>query len=84
MIVTRGVGDISYHFERVQGPTVVMVVKPYEPFPGADYTEGVAVGPGLGAAQPPQGPRPRHQVLQPARTTSWPSARPRPRAPSRP
>jgi len=25
-IVTRGVGDISYHFERVQGPTVVIVV----------------------------------------------------------
>jgi len=42
-IVSRGVGDISYHFERVQGPTVVMVVKPYEPLPEACYREGVAV-----------------------------------------
>ena len=28
-------GDISYHFDRVQGPTVVMVVKPFEPLPAA-------------------------------------------------
>lgn len=31
IIVSRGVGDISYHFERVVGPTVVMAVKPFEP-----------------------------------------------------
>jgi branched-chain amino acid aminotransferase len=43
IIVTRGRGDISYHFERVQGPTVVMVVKPYAPVPAAHYTDGVAV-----------------------------------------
>ena len=43
IIVTRGVGDISYHFERVHGPTVVLAVKPYEPFPESTYTEGVAV-----------------------------------------
>jgi branched-chain amino acid aminotransferase len=42
-IVSRGVGDISYRFERVQGPTVVMVVKPYEPLPDACYSEGIAV-----------------------------------------
>jgi len=42
MIVTRGVGDISYHFDRVQGPTVVMAVKPYVPLSDRDYTEGVA------------------------------------------
>jgi branched-chain amino acid aminotransferase len=42
-IVSRGVGDISYRFERVQGPTVVMVVKPYEPLPEAYFREGVAV-----------------------------------------
>lgn len=40
-IVSRGVGDISYRFERVQGPTVVMVIKPYEPLPEAHYLEGV-------------------------------------------
>jgi branched-chain amino acid aminotransferase len=43
LIVTRGVGDISYHFERVKGPTVVMVAKPFEGFPEAHYTEGVAL-----------------------------------------
>lgn len=43
IIVTRGVGDISYHFDRVKGPTVVMAVKPYAPFPARCYTDGVAV-----------------------------------------
>jgi len=42
-IVTRGVGDISYHFERVQGPTIVIVVKPYERFPDQVYAEGIPV-----------------------------------------
>jgi len=43
IIVTRGRGDISYHFERVQGPTVVMVVKPLASFPSEHYTDGVPV-----------------------------------------
>jgi branched-chain amino acid aminotransferase len=43
VIVSRGVGDISYNFERVKGPTVVMAVKPYLPYPDWHYTEGVPV-----------------------------------------
>lgn len=43
LIVTRGVGDISYHFDRVQGPTIVMVVKPFEEYPESHYTEGIAL-----------------------------------------
>jgi branched-chain amino acid aminotransferase len=43
LIVSRGEGDISYHFERVAGPTIVMVVKPLEPFPEAAYEEGIDV-----------------------------------------
>ena len=43
MIVSRGVGDISYHFDRISGPTVVMAVKPYERLPDASYEQGVAV-----------------------------------------
>ncbi len=43
LIVTRGVGDISYHFERVKGPTVVMAVKPFEGFPESSYTQGVPI-----------------------------------------
>jgi len=43
LIVSRGVGDVSYRFDRVAGPTVVVVVKPYEPLPERYYTEGVDV-----------------------------------------
>ena len=43
IIVTRGVGDISYHFDRVHGPTVVMAVKPLPPVPEACFTDGIAV-----------------------------------------
>jgi branched-chain amino acid aminotransferase len=43
LIVSRGVGDISYHFDRVQGPTVVMVTKPFQPFPETLYRDGIAV-----------------------------------------
>jgi branched-chain amino acid aminotransferase len=42
-IVSRGVGDISYRFERVQGPTVVMAVKPFEVPPAQHFEAGVAV-----------------------------------------
>jgi branched-chain amino acid aminotransferase len=43
LIVSRGVGDISYNFDRVQGPTIVLVTKPLVPFPDAYYTDGIAV-----------------------------------------
>ncbi len=43
IIVSRGVGDISYNFDRVQGPTVVMVTKPFNAFPGSYYTDGIPV-----------------------------------------
>ncbi len=43
LIVSRGTGDISYHFERISGPTIAMVVKPYEPLPESAYAEGVVV-----------------------------------------
>jgi branched-chain amino acid aminotransferase len=43
IMLTRGVGDVSYHFDRVQGPTRVVIVKPYEPLPERCYREGVPV-----------------------------------------
>jgi branched-chain amino acid aminotransferase len=43
LIVSRGMGDISYHFDRVVGPTIVMVVKPLEPFPESAYRDGIDV-----------------------------------------
>lgn len=43
LLVSRGVGDVSYRFERVKGPTVVVIVKPYEAPPERAYAEGVDV-----------------------------------------
>ncbi len=43
VIVTRGQGDISYNFDRVKGPTVVMVVKPFQAYPDHLYRDGVDV-----------------------------------------
>lgn len=43
IVVSRGVGDMTYRFDRVVGPTVAIVVKPLEPFPESRYREGVAV-----------------------------------------
>jgi branched-chain amino acid aminotransferase len=43
LIVSRGVGDLSYDFERIAAPTVVMVVKPSPVYPESHYTEGIDV-----------------------------------------
>jgi branched-chain amino acid aminotransferase len=43
IIVTRGLGDCSYDFDRVQGPTVVMIQKSLPPFPRHHYEDGVLV-----------------------------------------
>ncbi len=43
IIVTRGVGDCSYGFTRVTGPTVVMILKPLTPYPARHYQEGIRV-----------------------------------------
>jgi branched-chain amino acid aminotransferase len=43
IIVSRGVGDISYRFERVKGPTVVMAVRPFEALPDQYFAEGIPV-----------------------------------------
>ena len=43
MIVSRGVGDLSYNFDRVKGPTVVILVKPWEEFPPEHFEVGIPV-----------------------------------------
>ena len=43
IIVSRGVGEISYRFDRIVGPTIVMAARAYEPFPDAMYRDGIAV-----------------------------------------
>jgi branched-chain amino acid aminotransferase len=43
IVVSRGLGDCSYNFERVQGPTVVMIQKPLPPYPARQYRDGIRV-----------------------------------------
>ena len=43
IIVSRGVGEISYRFDRVKGPTIMMAAREYQPFPDAMYRDGIAV-----------------------------------------
>jgi branched-chain amino acid aminotransferase len=43
LIVSRGVGDLSYNFDRVKGPTVVMLVKPFESYPEEHFSQGIPV-----------------------------------------
>jgi branched-chain amino acid aminotransferase len=43
IIVSRGVGEISYRFDRIKGPTIVMATRAYEPFPDAQYRDGIPV-----------------------------------------
>lgn len=43
LIVSRGVGDLSYRLERVQGPTIVILVKPLEPFAETQFAHGIPV-----------------------------------------
>ena len=43
IIVSRGLGDCSYSFEKVQGPTVVMIQKPLPPYPAWHYEDGIRI-----------------------------------------
>jgi branched-chain amino acid aminotransferase len=43
IIVSRGLGDCSYNFDRVIGPTVVMIQKALPPYPAWHYEQGVKV-----------------------------------------
>ncbi|HET7745891.1 MAG TPA: aminotransferase class IV [Vicinamibacteria bacterium] len=43
LLVTRGVGDATYRFDRVKGPTVVILAKPFEAFPESLFTDGIPV-----------------------------------------
>ena len=43
IVVSRGLGDCSYNFDSVQGPTVVMIQKPLMPYPASQYADGIKV-----------------------------------------
>jgi branched-chain amino acid aminotransferase len=43
IVVTRGVGDSSYDFDAVVGPTLVMIAKGLPPYPERHYSEGIRV-----------------------------------------
>jgi len=42
-IVSRGVGSISYDFDAVDGPTIVILARPFEPPPESLFETGIAV-----------------------------------------
>ncbi|HSD67377.1 MAG TPA: aminotransferase class IV [Vicinamibacteria bacterium] len=43
IVVSRGLGDCSYNFDRVHGPTVVMLQKPLPRHPSWHYQDGIKV-----------------------------------------
>ena len=43
IIVSRGLGDCSYNFQKVQGPTVVMIQKALPPYPAWHHEDGIRV-----------------------------------------
>ena len=43
IVVSRGLGDYSYNFDDVQGPTVVLIQKPLPPYPAWHYNDGIKV-----------------------------------------
>jgi branched-chain amino acid aminotransferase len=43
IIVSRGLGDCSYNFDKVVGPTIVMIQKPLPPYPAWHYEDGIKV-----------------------------------------
>ena len=43
IVVSRGVGDCSYDFTRITGPTVVMIQKSLPAYPARHYEQGIRV-----------------------------------------
>jgi branched-chain amino acid aminotransferase len=43
VIISRGVGDMSYRFERIAAPTMAIYVKPLEPYDPTLYEKGASV-----------------------------------------
>lgn len=43
VLLTRGVGDLSYRLASTPAPSLVIIVKPLKPFPARNYTDGIRV-----------------------------------------
>ncbi len=43
MLLTRGVGDLTYQLSATPVPSLVIIVKPLKPFPAAHYTDGISL-----------------------------------------
>lgn len=43
LLLTRGVGDLSYSLAATPTPTLVIIIKPLKPFPAANYTDGIKI-----------------------------------------
>ena len=81
IIVSRGLGDCSYAFERVAGADVVLVCEGPPPYPECHYARGRPGGARWRTSQPPARARSGDQVEQPPQQHPRACARPRPRGP---
>jgi branched-chain amino acid aminotransferase len=43
VLITRGVGELSYSLTACPAPTLVVIVKPFEPPPDRTFTDGIAL-----------------------------------------
>src|SRR3954466_7204463 len=43
VLLTRGVGDLSYDLDATPRPTTVIIVKPFEPYPARIFAEGIRI-----------------------------------------
>ena len=75
ILLTRGVGELSYDLDATPAPSLVIIVKPLEELPARVDEDGITH---LAGADPPQSSRigePDHQVEQPAEQRHGDAAR---------
>ena len=66
VLLTRGVGELTYDVRATPSPSLVIIVKPLDEPPARVLTEGITVVARLDPAEPPGVGQPDHQVEQPA------------------
>ena len=66
ILLTRGVGELSYDLKATPAPSLVIIVKPFDEPPARMFDEGIKIVARVDPAQPSGIGEPDHQVEQPA------------------
>ena len=66
ILLTRGVGELTYDLSATPAPSLVIIVKPLDEPPARVFDEGITHLAGADPAQPSRIGEPDHQVEQPA------------------